>query len=63
MRFLSGREHGRTVGGVGVGWDVSEEVGRVRKYAIFIAHAAHDVASSHLARKEGVLRDLDLWGM
>jgi hypothetical protein len=39
-RFLLGREHGRNVGGVGVGWDVSEEVGRVRKYAIFIAEAA-----------------------
>jgi hypothetical protein len=37
MRFLSGRERGRNVRGVGVGWDVTEEVGRVRKYAIFIA--------------------------
>jgi hypothetical protein len=36
MRFLLGREHGGNVGGVGVGWDVSEEVGRVQKYAIFI---------------------------
>jgi hypothetical protein len=36
-RFLSGREHGGNVGGVGVGWDVSEGVGRVWKYAIFIA--------------------------
>jgi hypothetical protein len=36
MRFLSGQEHGSNVGGVGVGWDVSEEVGRVQKYAIFI---------------------------
>jgi hypothetical protein len=36
-RFLSGQEHGRNVGGVGVGWDVTEEVGRVQKYAIFIA--------------------------
>jgi hypothetical protein len=30
------KECGRTVGGVRVGWDVSEEVGRVQKYAIFI---------------------------
>jgi hypothetical protein len=37
MRFLLGRERGGNVGGVGVGWDVSEEVGRVRKYEIFIA--------------------------
>jgi hypothetical protein len=36
-RFLSGRERGGNVRGVGVGWDVLEEVGRVRKYAIFIA--------------------------
>jgi hypothetical protein len=36
-RFLSEQEHGRNVGGVGVGWDVSEEVGGVRKCAIFIA--------------------------
>jgi hypothetical protein len=36
MRFLSGQEHGGNVRGVGVGWDVSEEVGRVWKYVIFI---------------------------
>jgi hypothetical protein len=36
-RFLSGQEGDGNVGGVGVGWDVLEEVGRVRKYAIFIA--------------------------
>jgi hypothetical protein len=36
-RFLSGQERGRNVRGVRVGWDVSEEVGRVWKYAIFIA--------------------------
>jgi hypothetical protein len=35
-RFLSGQEHGGNVRGVRVGWDVSEEVGRVQKYAIFI---------------------------
>jgi hypothetical protein len=30
-------EHGQNVGGIRVGWDVSEEVGRVWKYVIFIA--------------------------
>jgi hypothetical protein len=37
MRFLLGQECGRNVGGVGVGWDVLEEVGMVRKCVIFIA--------------------------
>jgi hypothetical protein len=41
MRFLLGREHGRTVGGVGVSWDVLEEVDRVQKYVIFIATDSH----------------------
>jgi hypothetical protein len=42
-RFLLGRERGRNVGGVGVGWDVSEEVGRVQKYVIFITIMRHQV--------------------
>jgi hypothetical protein len=41
MRFLLEQECGGNVGGVRVGWDVSEEVGRVWKYAIFIAWGSH----------------------
>jgi hypothetical protein len=37
VRCLSEQEHGGDVGGVGAGQDVSEGLGRVRKYVIFIA--------------------------
>jgi hypothetical protein len=41
MRYLSEWEHGGDVGGVGAGQDVSEGLGRARKYAIFIAMVPH----------------------
>jgi hypothetical protein len=41
-RCLSERERGRDIGDVGAGQDVSEGLGRARKYAIFIT-CEHDL--------------------